>query len=508
MLQERTGVLSRPLILIASLLLVAALLPAQDGEETDGPSEAALIRAAQREFVYYNSQISILEERLEQVQQEGQARVDTARGELQELEVELLRLTARIDRRLDELRIVEEEELDAQDRGDALQNIVSQGTARLRANDVPGFVESGALPAGSDLPAGDRVTLELGYIFDQSFGLLQELGDIRTVSENFFLETGEEVEGEIVQVGQVASFGTAAQAGGTLAPAGGGRLRLVDPETAPVARQLVGDPSQVSTLPIFLYESLDELVETDRGTTLAETIEGGGIIGIVILAIGGLSVVLILGRIAILSIVGRSNKKSLQKLFAAVRSEDMDAAREEAQRQPGAMGRVLRATVRGLRVDPENIEDVISESVLNEQPLVDRFRSALSVFAAVAPLLGLLGTVTGMIATFEVITQFGTGDPRLLSGGISEALITTEFGLIVAIPVLLIGNLLSSWADRITSNTEVAALRVVNIAGGYESESVTAEITGDSRRRDDSASEGDSAEYEPEAAVAGGDSNG
>jgi biopolymer transport protein ExbB len=132
------------------------------------------------------------------------------------------------------------------------------------------------------------------------------------------------------------------------------------------------------------------------------------------------------------------------------------------------MGRVMVSTIRGLQTDPKNIEDIISESVLNEQPALDRFRSALSVFAAVAPLLGLLGTVTGMITTFDVITQYGTGDPQLLSGGISEALITTEFGLAVAIPTLLIGNLLSSWSDRITSNIEVSALRAANISGGYE----------------------------------------
>lgn len=456
------------------LMAVATGVAAQDGADGSQADESALIRAAQREFVYYNSQISLLEQRLAEVREEGEARVQSARSELTALERQLLQLTSQVDRRLDELQVVEQEELDVQDRGDSLQNIISQGTARLRDSEIPSFVESGLLPADSNLGSGDRVTLELGYIFDQSFGLLQELGTIRTTSEPFFLATGEEVQGEITFVGQIAAFGAAADAAGTLAPAGGGRLRLVDPETAQVARRLTGDPSEVATFPLFLYESLDELVETERGTTLAETIEGGGIIGIIILAIGGVSVILILIRIAMLLFVGRTDEKGINQVYHAVQSKNMQAAQEAADKQPGAMGRVLASTVRGLRIDPENIEDVISESVLNEQPTIDRFRSALSVFAAVAPLLGLLGTVTGMISTFEVITQFGTGDPRLLSGGISEALITTEFGLIVAIPVLLIGNLLSSWADRITSNMEVAALRVVNIAGGYESEPAAA----------------------------------
>ena len=85
------------------------------------------------------------------------------------------------------------------------------------------------------------------------------------------------------------------------------------------------------------------------------------------------------------------------------------------------------------------------------------------MIAAVSPLLGLLGTVTGMIQTFDVITEFGTSDPKLLSGGISTALVTTELGLIVAIPCLLLGNLLGGWADRIKDDMEKAALRTINL---------------------------------------------
>jgi len=84
--------------------------------------------------------------------------------------------------------------------------------------------------------------------------------------------------------------------------------------------------------------------------------------------------------------------------------------------------------------------------------------NTLAVIAAVAPLLGLLGTVTGMISLFEVITRFGTGDPKLLAGGISEALITTEVGLIVAIPILLIHNYLRNRKNRIGSDLQLHAM--------------------------------------------------
>jgi biopolymer transport protein ExbB len=99
---------------------------------------------------------------------------------------------------------------------------------------------------------------------------------------------------------------------------------------------------------------------------------------------------------------------------------------------------------------------------MHESTRLDRFSSAIMVIAAVSPLLGLLGTVTGMIATFDIITEFGTGDPKLLSGGISIALVTTELGLIVAIPMLLLGNMLSAWAEKIKDGMEHSALHLIN----------------------------------------------
>jgi biopolymer transport protein ExbB len=127
---------------------------------------------------------------------------------------------------------------------------------------------------------------------------------------------------------------------------------------------------------------------------------------------------------------------------------------------------VLKATLEHLDSDRDHLEDVISESILHETPFLDRFGSTILVLAAVAPLLGLLGTVTGMISTFDVITEFGTGNPKLLSGGISEALVTTELGLIVAIPALLAGNLLGGWAEGIKDAIDKSALRLTNIAAG------------------------------------------
>ena len=146
--------------------------------------------------------------------------------------------------------------------------------------------------------------------------------------------------------------------------------------------------------------------------------------------------------------------------------ELLDGGQEKAlaylQEQKGATARVLKATVRNLDAEREHVEDVVMESIMHESGRLDRFSSAIMVIAAVAPLLGLLGTVTGMIATFDIITEFGTGDPKLLSGGISIALVTTELGLIVAIPMLLLGNMLSAWAEKIKDAMEHSALHLIN----------------------------------------------
>jgi len=133
----------------------------------------------------------------------------------------------------------------------------------------------------------------------------------------------------------------------------------------------------------------------------------------------------------------------------------------------GAPARVAKATLRNVEKDRDHIEDIVAENILNESNKIDRFGSFVMVIAAVAPLLGLLGTVSGMIATFDMITEHGTGDPKMLSGGISEALLTTMFGLIVAIPLLLLGNLIGGWAQRIKDAMEQSALHIVNIYKKY-----------------------------------------
>lgn len=109
------------------------------------------------------------------------------------------------------------------------------------------------------------------------------------------------------------------------------------------------------------------------------------------------------------------------------------------------------------------MENSLQEAILKEIPPLERFLSTLGMLAAIAPILGLLGTVTGMIDTFFVITQHGTGDPRLMSDGISVALVTTMLGLSVAIPIMLAHTLLSRSVDNRIAQMEEKAVALINI---------------------------------------------
>jgi biopolymer transport protein ExbB len=117
--------------------------------------------------------------------------------------------------------------------------------------------------------------------------------------------------------------------------------------------------------------------------------------------------------------------------------------------QNNALGRVLSVHDQNRNADTETLELKLSEAIFKETPALNRGLLFLKIISVVAPLMGLLGTVTGMIKTFQSITLYGTGDPKLMAGGISQALVTTVLGLVVAIPMVLLHTLVSGRSRRI-----------------------------------------------------------
>jgi biopolymer transport protein ExbB len=142
----------------------------------------------------------------------------------------------------------------------------------------------------------------------------------------------------------------------------------------------------------------------------------------------------------------------ISKLAESGNWKQAKIACDEQSRVPTC--RMLASAVGNVGATQEVLENTLQEAILRETPRLERFLPTLGVLGTIAPLLGLLGTVTGMINTFKVIQAQGAGDPSAMAGGISEALLTTKFGLTVAIPIMLIHHLLSRRVDKIVGDME------------------------------------------------------
>jgi biopolymer transport protein ExbB len=162
----------------------------------------------------------------------------------------------------------------------------------------------------------------------------------------------------------------------------------------------------------------------------------------------------------------------VRAVMAAVAGGDKAKAVSLAEKMPGPMGRMIRAGTASLGASREQAEEQMYEVMHRTQLSLQSMLPFIAISAAAAPLLGLLGTVTGIMNTFSLITIYGTGDVKTLSSGISEALITTEYGLIVAIPSLLLHAYLSSKAKKIVNRLETTGISFVNEMAKAEAKAV------------------------------------
>jgi len=195
---------------------------------------------------------------------------------------------------------------------------------------------------------------------------------------------------------------------------------------------------------------------------LAVHIAKGGPVMVPILALGAVALLIFTVKWLQVRRVRVATSTDLRAILAALEAGHRDVAERRARAIPGPVGEMLVGAVQHHREPKEYIEEVMYEKMLATRPRLERLVPFLALAAAAAPLLGLLGTVTGMINTFNMITVFGTGDPKTLAGGISEALITTEFGLIVAIPSLLLHAILSRKVKGVLASMEQTATAFIN----------------------------------------------
>ncbi|MDH3327146.1 MAG: MotA/TolQ/ExbB proton channel family protein [Gammaproteobacteria bacterium] len=407
-----------------------------------------LEKAYTKEFAYLVAEKKALEQRLKELtkqQNENLKKVTAEIDGLQKVFLKKQNMTDRINRQIvDASRDVDHVENDSL----LLDTTLSQATESLKKLNVK-FDEN------------IDYYKQLAHSFSQAKKIIINDGKINTSTAQYFMPNGEAVNGEIINVGRIAKYGNSEQGGGILAPVGNGQFRVWNDTTQLVAKQ-ISDNFQPANIEMFLFDSIEKGIEKEDEKTFKDNVKASGTVGEVIITLGIVGIFLVLIRIFFLSKASSNIHKTVGTVNEKIENGDVNDAITACKKNASAVSNVIAATLRSLHKERDHIEDIISESILHESSRIDRFGAAILIIAAISPLLGLLGTVTGMISTFDIITEYGTGDPKLLSSGISEALLTTKYGLVVAIPLLVMGNLLSSWGQRIKNELEQAALHIIN----------------------------------------------
>ncbi len=233
-----------------------------------------------------------------------------------------------------------------------------------------------------------------------------------------------------------------------------------DEDAARAIRALVS--GEEATVPVDVTGG-NALKVAGSGLSTLEQFQAGGFVMIPLVAVAALAILLAVWKFVGLVGIRIDSGDTVSAIVTDLKQGNIEEARDVAKGLTQPLASILEAGIEYRDVPREHLEDLLHERVLSSIPSLDRHLGILAVLGAVAPLLGLLGTVTGMIDTFQMVSLFGSGDANLLSGGISEALITTKFGLIIAVPVLLVHAYMARRVRTIVDALEHAALRFVNL---------------------------------------------
>lgn len=269
--------------------------------------------------------------------------------------------------------------------------------------------------------------------------------------------------GQFVMLGPAAWFASdTVQAAGVVEQ----RLNSAEPNLVTLSAELAEGVratarSGKGVLPVDLSLGNATRIQATRDS-LSQHIAKGGPVMVPILLLGAAALMISAVKWFQLAKVRTASPADLRLIIASIASAQPDKATAHARSLTGPVGEMLSVAIGHLGEPKEYVEEVMYEQMLAAKPRLEKLVPFMALAAAAAPLLGLLGTVTGMINTFNMITIFGTGDPKTLAGGISEALITTEFGLVVAIPSLLLHAFISRKVKGILSSMEQTTVSFIN----------------------------------------------
>lgn len=305
-----------------------------------------------------------------------------------------------------------------------------------------------ALAASEQFPALHDVT----FLMQSLLHTIRESGTMLRREENVHTINGATETAKVLRLGALQTAYTAGDETGFLLPRPDSPLLQAAPlfsdsDTKAAIRAAVTGTDAVP----MDFSGTSLIANPPAPRTIMSTLNAGGLFLWPILIIGIVGAGLVAERCFVLC---RTRINGRQVLLE--RSKDIT-------QNTGTPAERVAARVRGdgAPASVETLEKRLEESILDELPPLERFLQTLRVLAAVSPLLGLLGTVSGIIQTFRVITEHGNGDPKLLSAGISEALLTTEVGLFVAIPLLLCHHFLSRRVNAVVTDMEVTGTALI-----------------------------------------------
>ncbi|MGE0083925.1 MAG: MotA/TolQ/ExbB proton channel family protein [Desulfococcaceae bacterium] len=425
---------------------------------------AAEEKAAREEAARSRELITRDRSALEQVVRKMEEKVKTLEAAVESLESE--------DSALEKQEAELAEKLSATD--SVVQELV--GVIRVNAKDIDTLVERSLqtaltgtqtdflqdIAAQSHFPGMEDINRMISLVWDQ----IRSAGDVRLTRGTIIDRAGSSTEADVLVLGNFTAVYNSGNETGFLNYSSAGRklFALSRLPSARVQKELsayMKGESEAVPVDITRGGALSRLTHE---LSLWEQIPKGGFLVWPILAVFALGILIVMERIIFL-LRKRTDADGLSSRIQTLAADgDWPQCKKICAQLPGKpVARVMAAGLEYCHMQRESMENALQEAILKEVPDMERFLSTLGMLAAIAPLLGLLGTVTGMIDTFHVITLHGTGDPRMMSGGISEALVTTMLGLSVAIPIMLAHTLLNREVDKRIGQMEEKAVALVNI---------------------------------------------
>jgi biopolymer transport protein ExbB len=288
----------------------------------------------------------------------------------------------------------------------------------------------------------------------------EQATDIRTYEGTFVGSDGRPAKGKIMRIGGLTAIYTQNGEQGYLVPTDNGHeLSAVAGSIPGRVRASIGDfiEGRRNSLPLDISGGAAFLKLT-KDKSLFDTLKSGGLLVWPILAVGLLALLLAAEKGVFLFRIRSNSDRIMDDISRMVENDEIDNCTDYCRnnsRYPTCQ--IMASGLRHIGQTQQVLENALHEALLQQIPRFERFLPTLAMLAGISPLLGLLGTVTGMISTFQVINLFGTGDPRMMSGGISEALITTQLGLVVAIPILFTHHFFERKVDIILTDMEEKA---------------------------------------------------